>query len=70
MTLDGATHEVTFSLEQVAHTLQPGESVTVQLVTSTIKFLNFYSWGRITVEGMTIELPTLATDAQPETISA
>lgn len=70
VTLDGATHEVTFSLEQVAHTLQPGESVTVQLVTSTIKFLNFYSWGRITVEGMTIELPTLATDAQPETISA
>lgn len=70
VTLDGATHEVTFSLEQVAHTLQPGESVTVQLVTSTIKFLNFYSWGRITVEGMTIKLPTLAADAQPEAISA
>lgn len=70
VTLDGDTHEVTFSLEQVAHTLQPGESVTVQLVTSTIKFLNFYSWGRITVEGMTIELPTLATDGQPEPVSA
>ncbi|MHA0285580.1 CocE/NonD family hydrolase [Mycobacterium sp. C3-094] len=70
VTLDGDTHEVTFSLEQVAHTLQPGESVTVQLVTSTIKFLNFYSWGRITVDGMTITLPTLATEAQPEPISA
>lgn len=70
VTLDGETHQVTFSLEEVAHTLKPGESVTVQLVTSTIKFLNFYSWGRITVDGMTIELPTLATDAQLETISA
>ncbi|MEW5812210.1 MAG: CocE/NonD family hydrolase [Actinomycetota bacterium] len=70
VTLDGTTHEVTFSLEQVAHTLQPGQSVTVQLVTSTVKFLNFYSWGRITVEGMTIKLPTLAADALPEAISA
>ncbi len=65
VTLDGATHQVTFSLEEVAHTLQPGQSVTVQVVTSTIKFLNFYSWGRINVEGMTIKLPTLAADAQP-----
>ncbi|WP_370464412.1 CocE/NonD family hydrolase [Mycolicibacterium sp. 018/SC-01/001] len=70
VTLDGATHQVTFSLEDVAHTLQPGQSVTVQVVTSAIKFLNFYSWGRITVEGMTIKLPTLASDAQQEPIPA
>ncbi len=44
--LDGGdTHTVTVSLEQVAHTLQPGQSVTVQIVTSTFNFLNFYSYG-------------------------
>jgi ABC-2 type transport system ATP-binding protein len=57
--LDGATQTVTISLEQVAHTLQPGQSVTVQIVTSAVKFLNFYQYGAITVEGMRIELPTL-----------
>lgn len=55
--LDGESRTVTFSMEQVAHTLKPGQSVTVQIVTSTAKFLNFYSWGAITVEGMSIALP-------------
>ncbi|WP_260757016.1 CocE/NonD family hydrolase [Mycobacterium sp. SMC-8] len=58
--LDGESHTVTFSMEQVAHTLQPGQSVTVQIVTSTFSFLNFYSWGHVTVEGMSIKLPTVS----------
>lgn len=56
--LDGESRTVTFSLEQVAHTLKPGQSVTVQIVTSTVKYLNFYSWGAITVDAMSISLPT------------
>ncbi|WP_425004589.1 CocE/NonD family hydrolase [Mycolicibacterium sp. S3B2] len=60
--LDGDTHTVTFSMEQVAHTLAPGQSVTVQIVTSSAKFLNFYSWGAITVEGMSVSLPTRAAE--------
>ncbi|MBB2989610.1 ABC-2 type transport system ATP-binding protein [Mycolicibacterium iranicum] len=60
VTLDGESHTATFSLEQVAHTLKPGQSVTVQIVTSTAKYLNFYSWGAIKVEELTIELPTRA----------
>ncbi len=68
--LDGQTRTVTYPLEQVAHTLQPGQSVTVQIVTSTIDFLNFYSWGRIDVEGMSVSLPTLAANAKQETIAA
>ena len=70
VTLDGQTHTVTYSLEQVAHTLQPGQTVTVQIVTSTIDFLNFYSWGRIDVEGMSVSLPTLAANAVQETVAA
>jgi len=61
--LDGETHTVTYSLEQVAQTLEPGQSVTVQIVTSTFNFLNFYSWGRITVEAMSVKLPTLGAAA-------
>ena len=62
--LDGETHTVTYSLEQVAQTLEPGQTLTVQIVTSTFNFLNFYSWGRITVEGMSVRLPVLASAEQ------
>ncbi|HEY9264290.1 MAG TPA: CocE/NonD family hydrolase, partial [Mycobacterium sp.] len=58
--LDGESHTVTFSMEQVAHTLQPGQSVTLQVVTSAFPFLNFYSHGTITVEGLSVKLPTMA----------
>ncbi|QZT57873.1 CocE/NonD family hydrolase [Mycolicibacterium austroafricanum] len=58
--LDGESHTVTFSIEQIAHTLKPGESVTLQVLTSSFSFLNFYSYGAITVEGMSVKLPTMA----------
>jgi len=68
--LDGDTHTVTVSLEQVAQTLQPGQSVTVQLVTSTFNFLNFYSYGAITVDEMSVKLPTLAAAEVAQTVAA
>ena len=58
--LDGQSRTVTFTMEQIGHTLRPGESVTVQLLTSAFSFLNFYSYGGIKVEGMSVKLPTLA----------
>ncbi|WP_374198881.1 CocE/NonD family hydrolase [Mycobacterium sp. MYCO198283] len=64
VTLDGTRRTQTYSLEQVAHTLKPGQSVTVQVVTSTAKYLNGYSWGVVDVEGMAISLPTLPAGAQ------
>lgn len=67
--LDGETRTVTFSMEQVAHTLAPGQSITVQIVTSSAKFLNFYSWGAITVESMSVNLPTRAA-AESATVAA
>ncbi|GAB3217076.1 CocE/NonD family hydrolase [Mycolicibacterium hippocampi] len=60
--LDGQTRTVTIPMEQIAHTLAPGQSVTVQVVTSAFNFLNFYSFGAITVEGMSVRLPTLAAE--------
>ncbi|OAN30191.1 CocE/NonD family hydrolase [Mycolicibacterium iranicum] len=63
VTLDGESHTATFSLEQIAHTLQPGQTLTVQIVTSTAKFINYYSWGAIKIEELSIELPTRAAEA-------
>ena len=68
--LDGESRTVTFSMEQVAHTLAPGQSVTVQIVTSSAKFLNFYSWGAITVEGMSVSLPTRLASEVSTTVAA
>ncbi|WNG88470.1 CocE/NonD family hydrolase [Mycobacterium sp. ITM-2016-00317] len=68
--LDGQSRTITVSLEQVAHTLKPGQSVTVQVVTSTFSFLNFYSWGRVTVEGMSVRLPTVVAAAAQDAVAA
>jgi len=58
VTLDGQTHTVTISLEQVAHTLQPGDTITLQLVVSAMQYQNLVSTGVITVSGMELTLPT------------
>lgn len=65
--LDGQTREVTVSLEQVAHTLNPGQSVTVQVMTSAFPFWNLYSWGGITIESMSVRMPTIETVAATQT---
>jgi ABC-2 type transport system ATP-binding protein len=64
VTLDGESHTATFSLEQIAHTLQPGQTLTVQIVTSTAKFINYYSWGAIKIDELRIALPTRAAEAE------
>ncbi|MEZ0342437.1 CocE/NonD family hydrolase [Mycobacterium sp. pV006] len=61
--LDGQSRTVTVSLEQVAHTLNPGQSVTVQVMTSAFPFWNLYSWGGITIEGMSVRMPTIESAA-------
>lgn len=62
--LDGQTHTVTdFTMNEIAQTLAPGQSVHVQLVTSAPEYLNFYSYGHITIDSMSISLPTVASGA-------
>ncbi|WP_431239943.1 CocE/NonD family hydrolase [Mycolicibacterium aichiense] len=64
VTLDGQTRTVTdFAMSEIAQTLAPGQSVHVQLVTSAIEYLNFYSYGDITIDSMSISLPTVASGA-------
>jgi len=67
VTLDGQTHQVTVSLESVAHTLRPGESVTLQLVASSGTYERILpSVGVLNVHDIEVSLPT----ADPTAVSA
>jgi ABC-2 type transport system ATP-binding protein len=49
----------------VAATLQPGQSVTLQLVASSADFATVLALGALTVSSMTLSLPT----ADPSTVA-
>jgi ABC-2 type transport system ATP-binding protein len=59
VTLDGQTHTLTVPLEMVAHTLKPGESVTLQLVASAFPYQTVWSLGTLNVSSMALSLPTM-----------
>ena len=59
VTLDGRTHTVTLPLEPVAHTMYPGQTVTLQLVASSGLYETIIpSLGELTVSSMRLTLPT------------
>ena len=59
VTLDGTTRTVTVDLEPVAHTLRPGESVTLQLVASAGLYERINpALGVLNVSSMQLTLPT------------
>ena len=67
VTLDGDTHTLTVPLEPVAHTLRPGESVTLQLVGSAGLYARITpSLGDLKVSSMQLTLPT----ADPAKVSS
>ncbi len=63
VTLDGQTHTVRIPLEQIAHTLRPGETVTLQLVASAITYQPLWTSGSLSVLSMQLSLPTADTAA-------
>jgi ABC-2 type transport system ATP-binding protein len=70
VTLDGQTHTITIPLEQVAHTLAPGETVTLQLVASAADYETIWSVGEVNVSSMQLTLPTAdAAAISPEAIA-
>jgi ABC-2 type transport system ATP-binding protein len=59
VTLDGNSHTITVPLEPVAHTLRPGESVTLQLVAAAGLYEKINpSLGVLNVSSMQLTLPT------------
>jgi ABC-2 type transport system ATP-binding protein len=63
VTLDGQTHTVTVTLEDIAYTAPPGAKLTLQVVSSATPFLNLISFGVMNVSGMQLVLPTVGPDA-------
>jgi ABC-2 type transport system ATP-binding protein len=58
VTLDGETHTATIPLEMVAHTLAPGETVTLQIVASAVEYQALWSSGQVNVSDIKLTLPT------------
>lgn len=58
--LDGTTRTVTVELGSVAHRLQPGASITLQVTTSGMPFYNLFSLGAVDVTRIELSLPTVA----------
>ena len=71
VTLDGQAHTVTVPLEQVAHTLRPGETVTLQLVASAGIYATIIpSLGALNVSSMQLALPTTQAAPMPSAFGA
>ena len=65
VTLDGTERTVDVDLEMVAHTLKPGQKVTVQLFSSSAVYRAAGALGSLTVSNMELSLPTV----DPSTIT-
>ena len=59
VTLDGETHEAVIDLEPVAHTLAPGETVTLQIVASAVTYQALWSSCKLNVSTIKLTLPTV-----------
>jgi ABC-2 type transport system ATP-binding protein len=59
VTLDGQSRTITIPLEQVAHTLSPGQTLTLQIVASTFNYENLGAFGVLNVSNMQVSLPTI-----------
>ncbi|WP_235571419.1 S15 peptidase family protein [Mycobacterium sp. Root265] len=58
VTLDGQPRSISIALEPVAHTLKPGQTVTVQLVASSTLYATITSFGSMRVTDMHLSVPT------------
>lgn len=62
VTLDGKEHTVTVPMEAVAYTMEPGDSLTLQIVGSATAYEDFTSYGAIDVKQVDVSLPTANPD--------
>jgi ABC-2 type transport system ATP-binding protein len=63
--LDGKEHQASVPLEMVAHTLAPGQTVTLQIVASAVTYQPLKGGGNVTISDIKLTLPT----ADPTKIS-
>jgi ABC-2 type transport system ATP-binding protein len=58
VTLDGKEHQASVPLEMVAHTLVPGQTVTLQIVASAVTYQPLKGGGSVTISDIKLSLPT------------
>ena len=59
--LDGASHTIDVPLEMVAQHIEPGTSLTLQLVATTVAYATPQLGGTVTFDDITISLPVVTT---------
>ena len=57
VTLDGASHTAAIDLEVIAHHVQPGHTLTLQLVATTTAYATPRLGGTITFDRIDLEVP-------------
>nr|MCH9768490.1 peptidase S15 [Actinomycetes bacterium] len=68
--LDGRTHEATIELAQIAYTMEPGDSLTLQIVGATSVYADATQWGFVDVSDVRLTLPTVAALEDEDTVAA
>lgn len=58
--LDGRLHTVTVSLTDIAQTMAPGSTLTLQVTNTAAPFLNSVSLGVLDISAISVSLPTVA----------
>lgn len=67
--LDGATHTITVPMEQVAQSMAPVDTLTLQIVGSATPYLSLTSLGAIDVSSVKFTLPTVGAGAHAAPMS-
>ena len=58
--LDGKSRTATVAMEDIAYTMKPGDTLTLQIVDSATSFEDFSSFGVIRISDVGLKLPTAA----------
>lgn len=57
VTLDGRTHQVSIAMEDIAYTVDPGDTLTLQITSSAFNYENFWSYGWINISDIGLDMP-------------
>jgi ABC-2 type transport system ATP-binding protein len=65
VTLDGKTRTASIAMEDIAFTGDPGQTLTLQITSSAINYLNAWTYGGINISDIKIDMPQHITVVPP-----
>jgi len=57
VTLDGRTRTVSMSMEDIAYSVDAGDSLTLQITSSALNYFDAWSYGGINISDITLDMP-------------